>query len=107
MVKLPSTATAEELGEVVLSALDGFVEVDGAPPPDHLASFLRFVGARSWKDFAKGTLEVSVTSDDREVTLIPSRADRKGAFLYNNPPTVCGVESEILGTTILALAEKF
>ena len=107
MVKLPSTATAEELGQVVLSALDSFVEIDGAPPPDHLADFLRFVGAKSWKDFANGTLEVSVTSDDRELTLIPSRADRKGAFLYDNPPTVCGLEAAILGTEILALAEKY
>ncbi len=104
MVKLPKTAAAFDLGRAVLDALAAFSAVDGLPPPTHLADFLRFVGAPSWRKFATGTLEIAVTFDGRELHLRPSRADSKGAFLYEESFTACRPEPATLGVQVLALA---
>lgn len=107
MVKLPGGVSALELGQTVLDALEAYEDTDGLPEPDHLEKFLRFVGARSWRGFTKGNLHINVGYDGKQVRLIPSRADGKGAFLYDNEPVLCAPEPESLGRKMLELAESY
>ena len=106
MVKLASKASAVEIGQAVLDGLAAFEDIKGLPQPNHLERFLRFVGAKSWRAFTRGTLHINVGYDGKEINLIPSRADRRGAFPYNKAPSICPPEPEIVGGRILELAES-
>ena len=104
MLRLDKNTSADAVGTAVLRCLDEFQEIDGLPEPDHLQGLLDFVGARSWTPFTKRAIIISIEGRSRRrVTLLPARANGRGAYLYGESHE-CRREPKAIGEMLLQLA---
>ena len=85
-VLLPLTASDDELGTAVLGVLDAARQAEPpAEPAEHLAverkKLFRIAGVRSWKQLYSGSPHCSIEPGSAQLTLRPTRVDRRGALV--------------------------
>ena len=106
MQQFEANSAPNAVGEAVLQSLAAFHEIDGLPDPDHLQGLLGFVGARSWRAFAKRAINISVEGMSKDcVTLAAARANDPGAYAYG-PSRECRREPLAIGKLLLQLARE-
>ncbi len=106
MHRLERGSPPDVVGNAVLDGLDAFKDSDDPPDPDGLRKLLDFVGARSWKSFAKSAINFSIAGLTQEtVGLSPARADSRGNYLYGDTHE-CPRKAVAIGEMLESLVER-
>lgn len=106
MHRLERRSPPDVVGNAVLDGLEAFKDSDDPLDPDGLRKFLDFVGARSWKSFAKRAINFSIAGQTQEtVRLSPARANSRGNYLYKDTHE-CPREAVAIGEMIESLVER-
>lgn len=106
MHRLERDSPPEVVGKAILKGLDEFRDTDDPPDPDGLRKLLDFVGARSWKPFAKSALNVSIAGLSKDtVGLSPARANSRGDYLYRDTHE-CPRDATAIGEMLESLTQQ-
>lgn len=106
MLRLERGTPPNVVGEAILKGLAAFQDSDDTPDRDGLRRLLEFVGARSWKSFAKGAINFSIAGlSENTVGLSPALADSRGAYLYRDTHE-CPREAVAIGEMLESLAQR-
>jgi CDI immunity protein len=92
-VLLPLTTSDDDLGTAVLSVLNAARQAEPpAEPAEHLAAerkkLFRIAGVRSWKQLYTSSPHCSIEPSSAQLTLRPTRLDRRGALIPIGPDIV-------------------
>ena len=105
--KLPSSSSAQEIGQRVLDALAAYRE--GVPGKTYVRGvkqprdpFLTYSGFKSWNAFEKAARYFSISSNGSEIQIIPSVPAPKGGYLHQPDCAIrIPVNAEQIGRALL------
>ncbi len=106
MLKISRNITHSLLGEAVINTLD--FSQSRIPHPDNLQptdmEFLKFIGFKRWRAFARKAFCISVTFDGTDVEVTPYAPDRRGNFFPLLDKAVkCALKPEEVGNLLFSL----